>query len=125
MQRKEWTVGYTTTALWHAAEAKRQHHEAREEHYAAAVENVVAEIKERGIIIESRPDKRFGAASSYYEPHGRIDPELDQKLGEAQSKLSEHRTKRIEYDRWTRMLAQDSAPEGFDLDIDDLEFFGL
>lgn len=124
MRRKEWTVDFPAGDVREAAGAKAAHHAQREKHYADVVERVVGEIKERGIIIEERPDPRFGV-STYYEPHGRIDPELDKQLGDAQSKLSHHRSHRAEFERWVGMLSQGCAPDSLPLDIDDVEFFGL
>lgn len=123
MLRNSWLFGYSSEHVHAAAQARADHHLAREQHYQAEVERVLSQIRAEGITIDEEPD--HSGHTSYFQPSVRIDPELQNRLDDAQRKLVHHRGKRIEYVRWEKALAGTHVPHLLDLHIDDVEYFGL
>jgi hypothetical protein len=105
-KRTEWLFPKTAGEVAAKAQERVEHHTAREQHYQTLVDAALEKIKERGIIVEERDDhrQRDGLTSSYHLSGPRIDPELSDELEKANGKLSRHRSRRQEYERWVRAL---------------------
>lgn len=127
MKRGEWRFPKTAGEVAAKAQERVDHHTAREVIYQAQVDAALEKIKERGILVEERDDyrQRDGLTSSYHLSGPRIDPELSDELEKANGKLSRHRSRRQEYERWVRALSPLSPTHVLELHIEDIEFFGF
>ncbi len=126
--RNEWKFPKTAAVVLGQAALRHDHHKAREAHYQAEVDAALADIRERGIIVEEEDDARLSlshTSRSYRLSGPRIDPELSERLEKANEKLSRHRSRRMEYDRWSRALLGLPGEQVVELNAEDLEFFGF
>lgn len=116
--REQWKFTHGTEHLVKACEEKRAHHEARLTHYEAEHTNVMAEIKERGLNFE---EVQYTGGSNLV---AKADPVLAERLKVARRRRDFHRERAAEFARWKRAFELSSEAQ-YQLDIEDVEFFGL
>lgn len=123
MKRKEWTLSYNAGVLSEAATEKRLHHEGRLAYWGDRLAAAEKELREKGIEIdESAALSR--STSNYLEP--RFDSALWQQYQQCARKVNEHRDLTKQYGAWERMLSLATERSiMLNLDVEDVEFFGL
>ncbi len=119
-KRNEWTVNYCAGHVADAAKAKCSHHEERLAHWQERMERAEAELKENGIELDE--DRRN--TSNNLQP--RFNAVLWKTFSDCRDKVTEHRGKAQKFAAWERALtiASDRG-QLVDLDVEDVEFFGL
>ena len=110
---------YTGETLAVACEKKRDHHEGRHAHWAAELEIARAAFKGAGVEFRD-----YSVTGGGIRTQALVDPLKQQRLDECSSKVTEHRAKREEYDRWARGFRA-NGDSHFALDPEDIAYFGL
>ena len=117
--RYDWQFQYSRDALRKAVDQKILHHIKRIEWWEKEDDKAEAAIKEAGI------DIREYAVTGGNRAELVIDPVLLSRFQETQSKIRAHKGNLKEYRRYYRALENQSSTVGFQLDIEDIQFFGL
>ena len=123
--RDRWVFDYPLERIVAAVRAKISFHQSRVGHYSARMDEVMANIRERGITIQEVIDDPFSNATSYRMEAAQIDPELNRQMSDVQKKRKHHQMRVMEYTRWLDNLTAGVRPTHLPLTIDDVEFFGL
>ena len=116
--RKDLKFSYTGTVLHKACEAKREHHAGRLGYWEDELAKAKDVFKSAGVEI------REYAVTGGTRLQGVIDPSAQQRMDECQGKVTEHKDKTAEYDRWSRGFKA-NGDATFELDPDDIAYFGL
>ncbi len=116
--RREWKFKYQASSLKDASQKRKQYHEKRLKYWTKEVERAEQELREHGI------DFRDFHVSGGNRLEAIIDPGLMRRYQESKRKLDKHKERIREYDRFVRTFTRHSTEE-YELDIDDMEFFGL
>jgi hypothetical protein len=118
MRRNEFRFKFSSTDLREAAQKKEKHHLDRLRHYEAAFADADKEMTNTARVEEM-------AVTGGTQRVLRYDQGLEQKVNKLRSKRDEHKRASEVFGRWARALRSPDGYTLFDLDIDDVEFFGL
>lgn len=118
--RDKWEFQFASSDLVSATQSKVDHHTARLAFWKKAQEELMAEIKEKGLsIVQS------AAGSSYSNtgmgPQVAVDLTYQRRLQETSTKISEHTGKLSQYIGWLQVLKANDKT--FTLHADDYLFF--
>lgn len=122
-RRKDWTITFKAGAVAEAAVRKNDHHRDRLRYWEDRVIAAEKELKERGIEIDdSRAD--YQSTSNALQP--RFDSALWQAYRDCHEKQKHHQDLVDRYGAWVRALGLASdRDQSFELDVEDVEYFGL
>ncbi len=118
MLRNDIRFSYGGAVLATACRERKDHHDARLEYWRAELESAKAAYREAGIQI------REHQVTGGTRLSGVIDTEREQWMNKCQEKVRAHESRAGEYGRWLRGFEVNSGMF-FDLDPDDIAFFGL
>lgn len=107
----------TRAELKDASQSKFDYHRDRFSWWENEEATAKTAIRENGLTISENP------VTGGYRTEVQIAPPLLTRLNECVTKKKSHEGQRDEFKRWVEAL--DRADEGFNLAIDDLQFFGL
>lgn len=144
MQRHEWIFVYQGAALMAACDVKIAHHQGRLEHWTGKFKEAKAKTGEALVVVGgsefedaaeqlvagvlNEGGSGFGKAaasfSNYRSPEVEIDNRLQRELGDAISKVKEHAKAVRDYKVFRRAFEL-HPNQSFDLNADDLDYFGL
>ena len=116
--RSEWTFTYQAPRLMEASKARKEYHEKRLEFWTREKKKAEKEVRDHGIDFRDYPVTGGSRLEAV------IDPSLAKRYTESERKLKKHKAGIEEYDRFERAFAKHSS-EVYQLDIDDMAFFGL
>jgi hypothetical protein len=127
-KRDEWEFEYTASKLAEGATAQKAHRLSRVEWWKQKKAEVMAEVKESGLEIS----ESIAAQSNYSTsalgggrgPQISVRADLQQKLGECQSKIAGHTQAAAEYDGWVQVLSANPEARLKLTQADWLYFFG-
>lgn len=124
--RDEWKFTYTAAQLADGAEAQKAHRLSRVTWWTDAKTKLMAEIKESGLEVNESVAAQNGLAYStqVMKPTLSIRGDLQQKLGECQTKINSHTTAAAEYDGWIQVLRANPGDRLELTHADWLYFFG-
>lgn len=117
--RTKWTFQYTAADIITAASKKVEHHLERAEWWAKERAKAETAIKESGI--EIRENEYTGGA----KVEVLVDATLGKRLAECNKKIGYHTHMVDVFMRWQSATKRWAADHVEELDIDDVEFFGL
>lgn len=118
-QRHEWILKRSAAILGGAAENKIRYHQERLEFWEKELETAEQQLRE------------FGVEFKDFEVTGgkRLEPKVDRGLlnryEEALNKKDEHEASLRQYKMYARAFEAEQPDKQFEVDIDDLKFFGL
>jgi hypothetical protein len=123
MRRNEWTFEMPANQIAEAAVAKLKHHEQRLAFWKKAEAEVMADVKDKGLSVEtSLAGDNYSNKSRAYGPQIVIDDIFHRRLNEAAEKIREHTDKVAEYDGWVQVLTA-HKDRSFPLNADDYLYF--
>jgi hypothetical protein len=129
MIRTEWKFRYSSQALADAAEAKKMHHQARAEWWSKKQEEVIAEVKEKGLEVAESLSMQYGALNSFVGASAAnkgaqlvVKNDYQTQLNECHTKINQHSGLVKMYDGWIQVLLA-NKDDRLDLDIEDYLFF--
>jgi hypothetical protein len=126
MQRNEWTFQYLAREIGAASTQKREHHESRLTFWRDELVKAEAALREKGVEFREAP-----MTSSYGATHRTdvvIDPTLQSRVSECRGKVQTHESQAYEFARWERTFDKahaDAPAKVYDLNADDLAYFGI
>ena len=106
-KRDEWEFEYSAVQLATGARSQKEFRLSRVEVWAKAKEDLLVEVKEKGITITDSVAAGMGSyanTTSVAGPSIGIDPSFQKKLGECHSKIQNHTQAAAEYDGWVQVL---------------------
>lgn len=101
--RKEWEFSYTAEALAKAALAKKDYRQSRVTWWEKKRDEVVAEIKASGLEFNESLATQY-SASGMRAPQLAVKPDLQNKIQECHSRITDHMSAVREYDGWVQVL---------------------
>lgn len=123
MNRKQLKFSYTVDKVLAAVNDKISHHSKRLKWYSDERVKYDKELREKGLHIEE--NIAAGFSPSYSDPRVTFDQVLLKKFNEAQAGVGKHRDLYDEFRQWKAVLVDQPENKSLELDIDDIEFFGL
>ena len=117
--RPGWRFEFTTDVLLPAAQKKLAHHRERHETWTARLREAEAELKEKGVSL-----KEHAVSGGEMRHEAVIDYTYQQRVNECSEKMHKHARSVERYERWERAF-QLNPEKSLQLDVDDIEFFGL
>jgi hypothetical protein len=120
-RRDKWTFQYKCGAIRVAIETRLAHHKRRLESWQAQRKALEGQIKESGL------DIREHGYTGGTNVEVVIDPTLAKHISKCNEKITLHRMKIEEFERWRAAASSWSGCEDDveELDIDDVQYFGL
>ena len=116
--RREWKFAYPADRLRRAAAEKKAYHQERHRFWTKELKKAENEVRNHGI------DFRDYQVTGGSRLEAVIDPSLAKRYSESRRKLEKHQDRIDEYDRFERAFAK-HLDDSYELDIDDMTFFGL
>jgi hypothetical protein len=116
--RSGWTFTYQAPHLQEASKERKEYHERRIKFWTSEKKKAEKEVRDHGIDFRDYPVTGGSRLEAV------IDPGLAKRYTESERKLKKHKVLVEEYDRFERAFAGHSSEE-YQLDIDDMTFFGL
>lgn len=118
--RDKWEFQFSTADLTAATQAKVDHHTGRLAFWKKAQEDLMVEIKDKGLsIVESAAGSSY--SNSGMGPQVAVDLTYQRRLQETSGKISEHTGKLSQYIGWLQVLRANEKT--FALHADDYLFF--
>lgn len=118
--RDKWEFQFSTADLTVATQSKVEHHTARLAFWKKAQEELMVEIKEKGLsIVESAAGSSY--SNSQMTPQVAVDLTYQRRLAETSSKITEHTGKLSQYTGWLQVLKANERT--LSLHADDYLFF--
>jgi len=122
--RKEWVFYYDLADLSVAIVDKINFHTARLFYWEDEYGKAESEFKASGINLSGEPTAYTHSNSGYGAMQVTIDPKMQKRVLDAESKVKEHRDKLAEFETWKRSLDHTDDLE-LELTIEDVNYFGL
>ena len=116
--RHEWKFSFTGQDLYSAADEKAVYHETRLEFWTAEFVMAEEKVKSTGVDVREYPVTGGNRLELV------IDPTLQARYEECHKKLQMHEMMADEFDRYARAFEL-NVDALFDLDADDIRYFGL
>ena len=104
MQRTKWTFHYQAEEVRAGAEAKVEHHESRYDFWTGERAAILGQIKETGLDVRNY-EVTGGSRADVV-----IDPTLQKRLTECESKVREHSNAIEDYSRWVAVFEGVEGP---------------
>jgi hypothetical protein len=121
MLRDKWEFQFSSVQLADASSRKLEHHKSRLHFWKNAQEELMKEIKEKGLsIVESAAGASY-SSNTAMGPQVAVDFTYQKRLSETSSKIQEHQAKVSQYDGWLQVLR--SNEKTVQLHADDYLFF--
>ncbi len=119
-QRHNWEFRIGISILVGAVGKKIAYHDKKYIDWSQRRDSALAKIKDKGL--EVREHQMTGGSEFKVV----ADAELVKHLSTCEQKLKKHRLNLEDYTRWSRALAAETKTDRmFDLDISDIQYFGL
>ena len=124
--RSLWKFQYTVAELLKATSDKVDHHTNRLKWWSDKRNQVIEEIKNKGLEIDDSLVADTSFTSNYArQPQIMIKDKYARDLSEANQKITEHSNKIKDYAGWVEVLSSQSSTKAYELHQDDwLYFFG-
>lgn len=117
--RQDWKFTYKAQDVAEAAAAKRDHHVARESWWSDQQNQVLRDVRDKGIEIDESIARLYANSAAM---HGaRITVKDEYQLNECHTKIKTHNAKSREYEGWVQFLS--GRTHVVELDCDDYLFF--
>lgn len=103
--REDWEFEHTASKLAEGARAQKEYRASRVIAWEQKKDEVMTEIKEKGLSIQAPEAEKF----SSYSSHGdrtiiRVDASMQSRLDQCTSKITTHRELVKQYDAWIQVL---------------------
>lgn len=126
MNRNKIVFQYYIGDVLDAVKNKIKFHKGRANFYSLKFDQYKKDLQDHGVVIQDH----IGASVSNTPTYGggpdiSFDTEIYRKLTQAVERLTHHKNLIKDYNRWKIVLDAQNKGSAVELDLDDIEFFGL